>query len=138
MVFYLRDAHVLIRSDHGPLRKFIYSNTTNDQLMAWAQDLFAITPHIEFKHLKGSQNILSDAITRIKRFSLNNEIIPTPELHDDVLFSVSPSQENLEIPIFGQNVMWQVHNVARDTTCGFMQNDTGMKLTKLHLRNIYH
>ena len=34
MVFYLRDAHVLIRSDHAPLRKFIYSNTINDQLMA--------------------------------------------------------------------------------------------------------
>ena len=46
MVFYLRDAHILIRSDHAPLKKFIYSNTTNDQLMVWAQDLFAITPHI--------------------------------------------------------------------------------------------
>ena len=30
MVFCLRDAQVLIRSDHAPLRKFIYSNTTND------------------------------------------------------------------------------------------------------------
>ena len=30
MVFYLRDAHVLIRSDHAPLKKFIYSNPTND------------------------------------------------------------------------------------------------------------
>ena len=70
MVFYLRDAHMLIRSDHAPLKKFIYSNTTNNRLMAWAQDLFAITPHIEFEHLKGSQNVLSDAIMRIKRFSL--------------------------------------------------------------------
>ena len=30
MVFYLRDAHVLIRSDHAPLKKIIYSNTTSD------------------------------------------------------------------------------------------------------------
>ena len=27
MVFYLRDAHVPVRSDHAPLKKFIYSNT---------------------------------------------------------------------------------------------------------------
>ena len=54
--------------------------------MAWAQDLFAITLHIKFKHLTGSQNILSDAIMRIKMFSLHNEIVPTPESHDDVLF----------------------------------------------------
>ena len=46
MVFYLRDAHILIRSDHAPLRKFIYSNTTNNRLTARAQDLFAVTPHI--------------------------------------------------------------------------------------------
>ena len=58
MVFYLRDAHVLIISNHDPLKKFIYSNTTNNQLTTWAQDLFAITPHIKFEHLKGSQNIL--------------------------------------------------------------------------------
>ena len=30
--------------------------------MAWAQDLVAITPDIEFEHLKGSQNILLDAL----------------------------------------------------------------------------
>ena len=67
--------------------------------MAWTQDLFAITPHIECEHLKGSQNILSHAITRLKRFSLYNKIIPTPEPHDDVLPSVHPSQENLNTNI---------------------------------------
>ena len=86
--------------------------------MAWAQDLFAITPHIEFEHLKGSQNILSDAIMRMQRFSLYNKIISTSEPHDNVLPLVHLSQENLETPIFDWNVMWQVHNVnePRDTT----------------------
>ena len=44
MVFYLRDAQVLIKSNHAPLWKFIYANTTDDRLTTWAQDLFAITP----------------------------------------------------------------------------------------------
>ena len=98
--------------------------------MAWAQDLFAVMPHIEFEHLKVFQNILQDAIMRIKRFSLYSKIIPTPETHNDVLLLLSPSQENLEIPIFDWDVMWQVHNVARDTTNGFMLNDTWYEIDK--------
>ena len=123
---FLRDAHMLIRSDRAPLKKFIYSNTTNDRLMAWAQDLFAITPHIEFEHLKGTQYILSDAIMRIKRFSLFNKIVPAPEFHEDEDESlpVHPSQENLEVPIFDRDVTWQINNVVRDTKNGFMLNNT--------------
>ena len=75
---------------------------------------------------------------RIKRFSLHNEIVPTPEPHDDVLLLVSPSQENLEIPIFDWNITWQQQNVARDTTCGFMLNDTWYEIDKPHLRNTCH
>ena len=131
MVFYLRDAQVLIRSDPAPLRKFMYSNTTNDRLMAWAQDLFAITPHIEFEHLKGSQNILLDAIMRIKRLSLYNEIVPIHESHNDVPPSVSPSQANLEIPIFDHDIIWQVHKVPmNNTTNGFMLNNTWYEIYK--------
>ena len=83
--------------------------------MALAQDLFAITPHIEFKHLKGSQIILSDAITRIKRFSLYNETAAIHEPHNDVLPPVSTSQENLEILIFDCDVTWQVLNTSPRT-----------------------
>ena len=113
----MRDAQVLIRSDHANLRKSIYSNTTNDQLMAWAQDLFAITSHIEFEHLKGSQNILSDAITRIRRFSLYNKMTPAHESHNDVLPPVAPSQEHLEILIFDCDITWQGHKVVMDVSC---------------------
>ena len=130
MVFYLRDAHILIKSDHAPLQKFIHSNTTNDRLTAWAQDLFAITPHIDFKHMKGSQNILSDAIMRVKRFSLYNKIIPIPESQSDSLLLISPSQESLEIPIFDRYITWQVHNVVKETTNGFMLNNTWCEIDK--------
>ena len=100
--------------------------------MAWAQDLFAITPCIEFEHLKGSQNILLDAIMRIKRFSLYNKIIPAPGSHedDDELLPVHPSQENLEVPIFDRDVTWQIHNIVTDTKNGFMLNNTWYEVDK--------
>ena len=92
----------------------------------WAQDLFAIMPHIEFEHLKGSQNILSDAITRIKRFSLSNENVLASESHEDEKESipVHPLPKDLEVPIFDRDVTWQIHNIVRDTTNGFMFNGT--------------
>ena len=124
IVFYLRDTQVLIKSDHAPLRKFIYANTSNDRLTAWAQDLFAITPYIDFEHLKGTQNILSDAILRIKRFSFYNEIDLTSDLHShEVTPTVLPSQENLEVPIFDRDVTWHVNHVNTEIPYGFMLND---------------
>ena len=131
MVFYLRDAYILIRSDHASLRKFIHCNTTNGQLTAWAQGLFAILPHIEFKHLKGSQNILSDASMRIKRLPLYKEIISIPKSQSDALLPASPSQDKLEIPIFDQDVTWQLHNVIKETMNGFMLNDTWYEIDKM-------
>ena len=53
MVFYLRDAEVLIRSDHAPLKKFIMANTKNDQLINWCQELHAISRNIKFHHIEG-------------------------------------------------------------------------------------
>ena len=53
MVFYLRDAEILIRSDHAPLKKFITANTKTDQLTNWCQELYAITKNIKFHHIKG-------------------------------------------------------------------------------------
>ena len=125
MVFYLRDAQVLIKSDHVPLQKFIYANTTNNRLTAWAQDLSALTPYIDFEHLKGTQNLLSDAILRIKRFSLYNEIPSTSDSHGcKATPTVLPSQENLEVPIFDGDVTWHVNHVNTQIPHGFMLNDT--------------
>ena len=101
-------------------------------MTAWAQDLFAITPHIEFEHLKGFQNILLDVIMRIKKFSFCNEIVPIHESHhNDVPLSVFPSQENLEILVFDCDITWQVYNIAmNDTTNGFMLNNTWYEIDK--------
>ena len=125
MVFYLRDVQVLIKSDHTPLQKFIFANTTNDRLTTWAQDIFAITPHTNFEHLKGTQNILSDAISRIKSFALYNDIpSQCDSCSSETTSNVLPSQEDLEVPIFDRDVKWHVNHVNTEKHHGFMLNDT--------------
>ena len=49
MIFYLKDAHVMIRCDHTPLGKFMVNN--------WSQAIHTVTPHIYFKHIKRKENI---------------------------------------------------------------------------------
>ena len=66
MIFYLKDSRVLIRSDHAPLKKFIQANTKNDQLTNWCQELFAMSNHITFKYIKGKDNVMSDAVSRLE------------------------------------------------------------------------
>ena len=102
MVFYLRDAKVLIRSDHVPLKKFISANTKNDQLTNWCQELYAITNQITFKHIKGKDNVMSDAISRLERYNLYH-----PHDSTDPKIPIHPEEENLEMSIFDRNVTWR-------------------------------
>ena len=102
MVFYLRDAKVLIRSDHAPLKKFISANTKNDQLTNWCQELYAITNQITFKHIKGKDNVMSDAISRLERYNLYH-----PHDSADPKIPIHPEEENLEMSIFDRNVTWR-------------------------------
>ena len=66
MIFYLKDSRVLIKSDHAPLKKFKQANTKNDQLTNWCQELFAMSNHITFKYIKGKDNVMSNAVSRLE------------------------------------------------------------------------
>ena len=70
IVFYLKDAHLKIRYNHAPLCKFIYSAMKNDNVINWLLEIHAITPYIEFEHIKGRDNILLGILTRLKTLSL--------------------------------------------------------------------
>ena len=52
--FYLRDAQILLRSDHKPLEKFLLKNTLNSKVNNWAMELEAF--NIQFDYIKGSNN----------------------------------------------------------------------------------
>ena len=77
MSFYLTDSHVIIHSDHKPLQKFIYAVTANDRVNDWSFQIHAICKSIEFVHIKGTSNVLSDSLSRLKYHELYEE--PRPE-----------------------------------------------------------
>ena len=61
--FYLTDAQILLRSDHKPLEKFLLKNTLNSKVNNWAMELEAF--NIQFDYIKGSNNILTDTLSRL-------------------------------------------------------------------------
>lgn len=61
--FYLEMAKTFLRSDHLPLKKFLYRNTLNSKVNNWAIELEMY--HIVFKWIKGKDNILADVLSRL-------------------------------------------------------------------------
>ena len=64
-VFYLREAHIMVRCYCDHLWKFVYSGNKNDKVNNWSQEIHSITPHNEFKHIKGKENVLTDSLSRL-------------------------------------------------------------------------
>ena len=58
LAYYLEDAHVTLRSDHLPLKKFLAKNTLNSKVNNWAIEIspFRITS----EYIKGIKNTLAD------------------------------------------------------------------------------
>ena len=81
MVFYLKDAHVMIECDHVPLCKFIYLVMKNDKVNNWSQEIHAITPDINYEHIKGKENILADNLSCLQILGLFNANEPINERH---------------------------------------------------------
>ena len=76
MVFYLKEAHVMVRCDHDLLQKIVYSVTKNDKVNNWSQEMHAIILHIEFEHSKGKENVLADRVSRVRFLGLHDDNDP--------------------------------------------------------------
>ena len=63
---YLKEAHVMVRSDHTTPPEIHVLSDKNDKVNNWSQQMHAITPDIEFKHIKGKDNVLMDSLSRLK------------------------------------------------------------------------
>ena len=66
MVFCLKDAHAMLRCDHTPLWKFVYSVTKNNKVNNWSPGICAIALHTDFKYMKGKENVLVDSWSRLR------------------------------------------------------------------------
>lgn len=61
--FYLEMAKTFVRSDHLPLKKFLYRNTLNSKVNNWAIELEMY--HLVFEWIKGKENVLADVLSRL-------------------------------------------------------------------------
>ena len=70
MAFYLHDEEVIIQSDNAPLQKLIKNKSKNVLTQNWALEIFSISPHITFQHIKGKDNILADSLSCLQFLGL--------------------------------------------------------------------
>ena len=47
-----------------------------DKVNTWSQEIHAIMPYIDFKHIKGNENMLSDSLSRLKCLGLYEDNDP--------------------------------------------------------------
>ena len=76
MVFYLKEAHVRVRSNHAPLQKFVDSMTKNDKVHNWSQERHAVKLHIEREHTEGKDNVLPDSLPELRHLGLHDDNDP--------------------------------------------------------------
>ena len=73
--FYLTDTEITLRSDHLPLKKFLLKNMLNSKVNNWAVELEMF--NINFEHISGIWNTLTDTLSRIIR--VDPDMKPDPE-----------------------------------------------------------
>ena len=54
----------------------MYLVPKHDKVNNWSQEIHAITPHIEFKHIKGKENVLMDSFSRLRCLGLHDDNNP--------------------------------------------------------------
>ena len=70
MAFYLCDAEEIIRSDHAFLQILIKNKTKNVLTHNWAVEIFSISLHITFQHIKNKDNIIADSLSHLQCLGL--------------------------------------------------------------------
>ena len=61
--FYLDSAHITVRSDHLPLKRFLEKNTLSAKVNNWAVELES--QKIDFVFIQGTKNVLADTLSRL-------------------------------------------------------------------------
>ena len=66
MVSFLKEAQVMVRYDHAPLQKCIYSITKNNKVNNWSQEIHAITPILISNISRGKKMSLWTVLSRLR------------------------------------------------------------------------
>ena len=86
--FYLDSAHITLRSDHLPLKKFLEKNTLNAKVNNWAVELES--QNINFEFIAGVQNVLADTLSRLIEMNVD---VKQPEEAPGYEFGYTPFEE---------------------------------------------
>lgn len=92
--YYLEGAQTILWCDHAPLKKFLAGRTLNNKVNNWGIELSSF--HIEFNHIKGKKNVMADALSRLKRLGLYEEVEPE---QDDKEFGHTILEELPEVQV---------------------------------------
>jgi hypothetical protein len=89
--FYLRGAKTVIHSDHKPLATFLHRQTKCEKLNNWSLELQEY--NLEYRYINTKDNILADALSRLRR----DEIVenPSSDMEDFDFGSVFPDLEEV-------------------------------------------
>ena len=72
--YYFKEADIILRSDHLPLKKFLQKNT---KVNNWTVE---ISPHrIQFEYVKGIKNTLADTMSRLIQIGPEAKLQPEQE-----------------------------------------------------------
>ena len=63
LAYYLKDADIMLRSDHLTLKKFLAKKTLNSKVNNWAIEILPFC--ITFEYIKGIKNTLADTMSRL-------------------------------------------------------------------------
>ena len=100
MVFYLKDVHVMIWYDHASLYKFIYSVTRNNKVNSSSQEIHAITPCIDFEHIKRKGNILAVSLSWLQTrgwYEVNNHEKDGKSIFDSELDTMCNTDDSQKV-----------------------------------------
>ena len=64
---------MVILSDHAPLQKLIKNKPKNILTQNWDLEIFSISPHITFHHIKGKDNMLADSLSHLQCLGLHEK-----------------------------------------------------------------
>jgi transposase InsO family protein len=70
-LYYTYGHRTVVHTDHKPLIYLMAKNTTHPQLARWLIELQQYE-NVEYKHIKGTQNTLADALSRLEKLTVES------------------------------------------------------------------
>ena len=65
LVLYVKNADLLVHSNHKLILIFFTGHTDNDKCNTWGLEAAAILRYVKVQHMKGIAKVLADSVSRL-------------------------------------------------------------------------